>query len=157
FDYVGCILRAHMILMIMGCQHCIHLFDRKWINYKWYGTKIRLHRSCSAHICHLMSDLHLPIAVCSLSVSTPQIHCDVAVSRSFEPHSGTSKPPHCYSSRFYLFCLNLLVEPGTPFRKCTHNPALPCDVVDFAHKSPPFRSKHSYILFRFACFLFLYM
>ena len=33
-NYMGCILSAHMILMVMGRQHCVYLLNGKGIDHK---------------------------------------------------------------------------------------------------------------------------
>ena len=82
-----------------------------------------------------MSHLHLAIPMCALSVAAPQVDRDIAASWSLEPHPRAAKPPHSYSAWLHLFCLDLLIQPGSPFRECTHDPVLSCNLCYFAHKT----------------------
>ena len=49
-----------------------------------------LHCTSTTHICHLMSDFHFSITVCTFSVSAPEVNSDVCVCRCLEPYTCTS-------------------------------------------------------------------
>ncbi len=110
-------LGRHMVLMIMSSQNRVHLFESKGIDHKRHVTQIRLHSPSAAHIRHLMTDFHLSVAMCSLSVPAPEIDGNVSTARCLKPYAGTAKPPHRYIARLNNFIFNVLHKPGTPFRE----------------------------------------
>ena len=111
-----------MILMIVGRQHCVHVFECKRIHHKRNIPQIGLHQSAATHICHLVADLHLVVAMGSLAVAAPQINGDIGVCGGLHPDPGAPQPPHRDIARRDGLVLDILVEPGTPFREGAQDP-----------------------------------
>ena len=154
-------LCGHMILMIMRrlmimCRkHCIDMLHRKRINHEGNVAKVRLHLPDASHIRHLVTYLHLTVAMRALPVSCPEVNRDVRIARGLDPDARASEPPHAYISfrnrgldpdaraseppHAYisfrnLGSLNFLIEPGTPFRESRHDPFVARHFRNFAHK-----------------------
>ena len=89
-DYMRGPFRRHMILMVVGGQHRIHMLKCKRVDYKRHVSQIGLHQTASAHVSHLVSRLHLIVAMGSFSVSAPQIDGNIGVIRGLKPDAGTS-------------------------------------------------------------------
>ena len=122
-DDVSRPFRGHMILVIVCRENRVHLLECKRINDEGNVAEIRLHESAAAHVCHLVADLHLAVAVCALSVAAPQVDGDVGAAGSLEPDACASEPPHSHIARLNDLVFDVLDKPGAPFGEGAHDPA----------------------------------
>ncbi len=136
--HMGGKLGAHVILVVVGGQHRIHLLYGKGIQHKGHSPQVGLHSPGPAHVGHLVSRGHFAVSMGALAVAAPQVYRNISASGGFKPDACTAQPPHGNCARLYLCLLNFLVQPRPPLREGAHNPAFPAYFVNFAHPNHPF-------------------
>ena len=132
-ENVGCPLGGHVVLMIVRRKNGIDMLESERIDDERDVAEIRLHRAAAAHVGHLVADSHLAVAVGALAVAAPEVDCDVGVVRGLKPDTGAAEPPHGDVSLRNDGVLDVLDEPGAPFREGAHDPFLSGHFRDLAH------------------------
>ena len=132
-EHVGGPLGGHVVLVVVGRQHRVHLLEGKGVDDKGDVAQVGLHGPAAAHVCHLVAHGHLTVAVGALAVAAPEINGDVGPAGGFEPYAGAAQPPHGYVAGLDCLVLDVLHQPGTPLRECGHNPFFAGHLGYFTH------------------------
>ena len=130
---MGCPLGAHVILMVMGSQNRIHMLEGKGIKHEGNIAQVGLHRPAAAHVGHLVTHLHLAVAVGALTVAAPEINGNVGAAGGLEPDAGAAQPPHFHIALRNDGVFNILYKPGAPFGEGGLYPGISGHFTYFAH------------------------
>ena len=72
------------LILVLGIDIlAADLLEGEGIDHERHVPEVGLHEASAAHICHLVSDLHLAIAMCALAVAAPQVDRDVGAADIF--------------------------------------------------------------------------
>ena len=132
-QYSRSVERINVVIVIVRGQHRIHICHRKGVKDDGRRTKVGLSHTATGHISHLMERVHFLFLLGPLSIAKPEINGNVRVAFRLDPQAGTANPPHGNCAGLNDLSVNLFIEPSTPLRKCTQNPGLSCDFVNFRH------------------------
>ena len=116
-DHMRRPLRGHVILVVVGGQHGVHLLEGEGIDHEGNVAQVGLHLAAAAHVRHLVAHLHLAVAVGALAVAAPQVDGDVRAAGRLEPDAGAAEPPHRHIAGLDDFILDVLNQPGAPLRE----------------------------------------
>ena len=137
-DHVGRPFGGHVVLVVVGGQHRVHLLEGEGVDHEGHVAQVRLHGAAAAHVGHLVAHLHLAVAVGALAVAAPQVDGDVRAARSLEPDAGAAQPPHGDVAGLDDLVLDVLNQPGAPLGERGHDPLLAGHFRYLAHLIPPF-------------------
>ena len=136
-DDVSSPLSGHMVLMVVGSQNSVHLLECEGIEHEGNIAQVGLHQAAAAHVCHLVANSHLAVAVGTLTVAAPQVDGDVGVAGSLEPDAGAAQPPHSHIAGGDNFIFDVLDQPGAPLGEGALDPRIASHFGYFAHNYIP--------------------
>ena len=123
--------------MVMRSEHCIYMLECEGVNDERHVAEVRLHRAAAAHVSHLVANLHLAIAMRALAIAAPEVNRYVGTARRLEPNARAAQPPHGNLTFRNNRLLDVLNEPGAPFRERAVNPGFSRHFTNLAHFAPP--------------------
>ena len=72
------------LILVLGIDIlAADLLEGEGIDHERHVPEVGLHQTAAAHVSHLVSDLHLAVAVCALAVAAPQVDRDVGAADIF--------------------------------------------------------------------------
>ena len=132
-DDVGSPLGGHVVLVIVGGQDGVNLLERKGVDDEGDVAQVGLHHAATAHVGHLVADLHLAVAVGALAVAAPEVDRDVGAAGGLEPDAGAAEPPHGNVAGLDNLVLDVLDQPGAPLGEGVGNPLVTRHIGNSAH------------------------
>jgi hypothetical protein len=126
-----------VVAVVVGGQERVELAYRERIDRAHCVAQVRLQRLGADRPPVLVVRRHLAHALGRLAALDPEVGAEVGAAFALEPDAGAAEPPHGEGAGCDDGLLDLLVEPGPPFREVGEDPRLAGDGLDSAHASVP--------------------